>query len=67
MQGALFTLNYDYVLAVDWDSYTSPLSAPLLPALVLQWPNRALYIQATNTLNAGAPAACCTAARGGMS
>jgi hypothetical protein len=53
-QGALFTLGYDYVLAIDWDTYAAPLSAPPLEALMLQWPRKALYVQATGTFNAGA-------------
>jgi hypothetical protein len=53
-QGALFTLGYDYTLAIDWDTYTLPLSAPSLETLVLQWPRKALYVQATGTFNAGA-------------
>ena len=53
MQGLLFNLHYDYALFVDWDTYISPLSAPPLQAFVLQWPQKALYVQATDTFNAG--------------
>jgi hypothetical protein len=53
-QGALFVLDYDYVLFVDWDSYVAPLSAPPLETLVLQWPRKGLYVQATDNINAGA-------------
>jgi hypothetical protein len=53
-QGALFTLGYDYTLAIDWDTYTLPLSAPPLETLVLQWPRKALYVQAMGTFNSGA-------------
>jgi hypothetical protein len=28
IQGALFLLDYSYVLYVDWDSHIAPLSAP---------------------------------------
>jgi hypothetical protein len=53
-QGALFLLDYSYVLYVDWDSYIAPLSAPPLDLLLLQWPRKALYVQAMNNFNAGA-------------
>jgi hypothetical protein len=52
-QGALFVLNYGYVLYMDWDSYIDPLSAPPLDMLILQWPHRALYVQAAQRFNAG--------------
>ena len=61
MQGALFVLQYRYVLYMDWDSFIDPLSAPRLDMLILQWPHRALYVQAAQRFNAGA--LCCSSLR----
>jgi hypothetical protein len=61
IQGALFLLDYSYVLYVDWDSYIAPLSAPPLDLLILQWPHKAFYLQAADNLNAGARQPQCAA------
>ena len=53
IHGALTTLSYDYVLYLDWDTYISPLSAPAISALVLQWPGKAAYFQSEDVFNAG--------------
>lgn len=49
-RGALYALGYDHLLAADWDSMISPMTAVPFPLLTLDWPGAAIYLQAEENM-----------------